>query len=393
MNFSLFNYSDLQLWNHSSFLIQNAPKPDDDSDTERSFHIYLYAFTMFLSFMANSSLVLVIMCTKSLRTKFNFFVVNFSLVNLLIPCFCMWLHLVYHLDKGQWRFGEFFCRINEFIQVLVVCVSNLTLTVTVLDRFLATLHSPLQKYTQDHVVIVMLFVWISGTLLSLPYILYTRFLEFNWIGGHERLCQAHFPSIESRRAYVTIFCLLGYVLPMLVMFFLISVALRRPLGVTRDNMTQEDRMRCQMKRRALHYVFTVLIVFFLCWSPQQFLMLWDVFRDRGLHAKLPKNIRQYSFYSYYMAYASSCVYPFLYMTFNKGFRFAINQLLHCSKQPRADMHSPVMEINDQNIEDGNLDSFDSCSLQNTNDPDMASRPTGNLSTVATIEGHDQTSKL
>lgn len=116
MNFSLFNYSDLQLWNHSSFLIQNAATPNDDSDTERSFHIYLYAFTMFLSFMVNSSLVLVIMCTKSLRTKFNFFVVNFSLVNLLIPCFCMWLHLVYHLDKGQWRFGEFFCRINEFIQ-------------------------------------------------------------------------------------------------------------------------------------------------------------------------------------------------------------------------------------------------------------------------------------
>ena len=139
--------------------------------------------------------------------------------------------------------------------VLVVCVSNLTLTVTILDRFLATLHSPLQKYTQDHVVIVMLFVWISGTLLSLPYILYTRFLEFNWIGGHERLCQAHFPSIESRRAYVTIFCLLGYVLPMLVMFFLISVALRRPQGVNRDNMTQEDRMRCQMKRRVSRFLF------------------------------------------------------------------------------------------------------------------------------------------
>ena len=48
---------------------------------------------------------------------------------------------------------------------------------------------------------------------------------------------------------------------------------------------------------------------------------------------------------------------------------------------------------DQNIEDVNLDSFDSCSLQNTNDPDVTSGPTGNLSTVATIEGHDQTSKL
>ena len=117
----------------------------------------------------------------------------------------------------------------------------------------------------------MLLVWISGTLLSLPYILYTRFLEFDWIGGHERLCQVHFPSIESRRAYVTIFCLLGYVLPMLVMFFLISVALRRPQGVTRDNMTQEDRMRCQMKRRVSRFLF---FIFYLC--SQCILNLWEI---------------------------------------------------------------------------------------------------------------------
>lgn len=132
--------------------------------------------------------------------------------------------------------------------VLVVCVSNLTLTVTIIDRFLATLQSPLQKYTQDHMVIVMLIVWVFGMLLSLPYILYTRFIEFDWIGGHERLCQAHFPSMESRRAYVTIFCLVGYVLPMLVMFFLISVSLRRP-GVPNDSMPREERTRCKMRRR------------------------------------------------------------------------------------------------------------------------------------------------
>jgi hypothetical protein len=48
--------------------------------------------------------------------------------------------------------------------------------------------------------------------------------------------------------------------------------------------------------------------------------------------QLPKNIRQYSFYSFYVAYASSCVYPFLYITYNKGFRFAINQILGCKQR-------------------------------------------------------------
>lgn len=138
----------------------------------------------------------------------------------------------------------------NIFSVLVVCVSNFTLAVTVLDRFLATLQSPLLKYTQGHQTIVMLIVWISGILLSLPFILYTKFLEFDWIGGHETICSAHFPSIEARRAYITTLSLLGFVLPMLVMFFLISVSLRRP-SVSTDNMAREERLRYQMKRRVI----------------------------------------------------------------------------------------------------------------------------------------------
>lgn len=114
MNLSQSNFSMYQFLRKSSVHFNNGDS--ETSDSENTFQIYLYAFTMFLSFFANMTLVFIILSTKSLRTKFNFFVVNFSLVNLLIPTFCMWLHLVYHLDKGQWRFGAFFCRINKFIQ-------------------------------------------------------------------------------------------------------------------------------------------------------------------------------------------------------------------------------------------------------------------------------------
>ncbi|XP_062620448.1 substance-P receptor-like [Saccostrea cucullata] len=388
MNLSHLDFAALRrLLSNSSINLKN-----DDSDTsnlERTFQIYLYAFTMFLSFFANFSLIAVVLSAKSLRTKFNFFVVNFSFVNLLIPTFCMWLHLIFHLDKGQWRFGPFFCKINIFLQVLVVCVSNFTLTVTVLDRFLATFSSPLQKYTQDHVIIVMLVVWISGLVLSLPYIFYTKFSEFNWIGGHERLCQAHFPSMEARRAYVTIFSLLGYVLPVLVMFFLMSISLRST-DIPNDSMEREVRIRCQMKRRALHYVFTVLIVFFLCWSPQQFLMLWDVFRERTLHTKLPKGIHQYSFYSYYVAYASSCVYPILYMTFNKGFRYAITQILR-RKRHTTKGNTMVTDLGGQN--DGfenDIDSFETLE-KDSGVEQVQLQPTNQVQVIATIEEQTQAS--
>lgn len=154
-----------------------------------------------------------------------------------------------------------------------------------------------------------------------------------------------------------------------------------------------------MRRRALHYVFTVLIVFFLCWSPQQFLMLWDVFRDRGLNAKLPKNIREYSFYSFYVAYASSCVYPILYMTYNKGFRFAVKQILRCKRQINTDADVTSMEIGEQFSTVNNVDSFDISTVRMDTDDHIESCPAASgLSAepkldIATIDGHLQTSKM
>lgn len=154
-----------------------------------------------------------------------------------------------------------------------------------------------------------------------------------------------------------------------------------------------------MRRRALHYVFTVLLVFFLCWSPQQFLMIWDVFRDRGLHAKLPKNIREYSFYSFYVAYASSCVYPILYMTYNKGFRFAVKQILHCKGQIHTNADENTIEMGEQIPAVNNMDSFDISTVRMDIDDHVPSSPTtSGLSaepqlTIATIDGHLKTSKM
>ncbi|KAK3091224.1 hypothetical protein FSP39_018073 [Pinctada imbricata] len=82
--------------------------------------------------------------------------------------------------------------------------------------------------------------------------------------------------------------------------------------------------------QALRLLLTILLVFFLCWTPQQSLLIWDVYRPRN--TKLPGGIRSYVYWAYYVAYSSTCLYPIIYMSFNKSFRHALKNLISPRRQ-------------------------------------------------------------
>lgn len=74
---------------------------------------YLLAFIVAL--LGNLCVITVILRTKSLRTKFNMYIVNLALADLMIPLFCMWIQLVASLNM-QWILGKFLCKIHTFVQ-------------------------------------------------------------------------------------------------------------------------------------------------------------------------------------------------------------------------------------------------------------------------------------
>ncbi|OWF48460.1 G-protein coupled receptor 54 [Mizuhopecten yessoensis] len=211
-------------------------------------------------------------------------------------------------------------------KMLVVTVCVFTLTVIVVDRFFATLYPRCLVITQAHQVTVIVLIWILGTLLALPWLLYTRYSEYDWIGGHEVLCQAHFPSEDSRKAYVTVSVVIGYVLPVIVMFILLVVTMIKS-APPKVPMTEQRKSFDNMKQKAVTMILTVLVVFFVCWSPPQFERLWDVYRYKGPGAKVGKNnlpmgIHAMTYASFYIAYFSSSIYPLVYIGFNGCFRHA-----------------------------------------------------------------------
>ena len=98
-----------------SDLFRNA-KTHEMPLQEKTIKIFAYVVAITISFFGNMTLMVVILSTKSLRTKFNYYILNLAVADILVPLSCMWLHLVNDFYPSKWILGSFFCRINTFSQ-------------------------------------------------------------------------------------------------------------------------------------------------------------------------------------------------------------------------------------------------------------------------------------
>lgn len=127
-----------------------------------------------------------------------------------------------------------------------VTVSVESLTAVVLNRFLSAVARTFTSVTQTRYKLTIFLIWLMGVVLSLPWLLYTSLVEFDWAGGHERYCVEIFPSKSSRTVYVTFFTCCVYAAPLSLMLILTTVTLAHPPPTPSAPTSQ---MALQMKKR------------------------------------------------------------------------------------------------------------------------------------------------
>lgn len=115
-NFSSFHFDLKQFQNFSLSDLLGDKDGLHMPSGEKNAKIFAYAVAIFMSFFGNLLLIIVIASTKSLRTKFNYYILNLAVANILVPLTCMWLHLMHDFNRAQWTLGPFFCRIHTFSQ-------------------------------------------------------------------------------------------------------------------------------------------------------------------------------------------------------------------------------------------------------------------------------------
>ncbi|XP_060578180.1 QRFP-like peptide receptor isoform X2 [Ruditapes philippinarum] len=334
---------------NGTFDIDEYLKKDKESDFDIGIKYGLNILSFIVAFIGNLCIIIVILKTKSLRTKFNLYIVNLAIADFLMPTICMWIYMV-NSSRDQWLLGSFLCKIHTFVQVTIVCTSVFTLTTVTLDRFLATVCPSAVWITQKCQPLAIVIIWISALSIAVPWIVYQFYAEFDWIGGHEIVCQSKFPSEQARKNYYVAFFTIVFIVPLFLMFTLIIITIVKGDAVPRHSSTEIETYQ-ETRRKAVYMTLTVVIVFCVCWTPQQSLLLWDACRDHRDRFKKQPDIKSLHNITLYMAYSSSAINPIIYYLYNKCFRHALYTLLKTRcKGDHSDMSiAPVPEPIEMNV--------------------------------------------
>lgn len=94
-----------------------APDPPEIPTWEIGLKITFYIPSIVINLVGNSLVILILVFNKKMRTTTNLLILNLSVSDIFVACFCSWIHLVSQVTAGnQWLFGAFMCKFSSFAQ-------------------------------------------------------------------------------------------------------------------------------------------------------------------------------------------------------------------------------------------------------------------------------------
>jgi len=109
---------------YDPYFVQNISAismPKDIPVWEVSIKVVFYAIGFLLALVGNIIVILIVVLNKRMKTTTNVFLLNLAVSDLMVGCFCMWVHLGNSITK-EWPFGEYVCKVNTFMQGTVLRV-------------------------------------------------------------------------------------------------------------------------------------------------------------------------------------------------------------------------------------------------------------------------------
>lgn len=307
----------------------------------------LLVIICFGALTGNVTLFVIIAKTPLLRTKGNLFILNLAVADLLIAVISIPITIVTIISE-DWVLGEKVCTASGFFTLLTFVASCVALTMISVNRYHAICHwiKYEKKYTRGACVVYVAGMWAIIIGLSVPPLF--GWAKFAYDKG-QSYCFVEWSSSKSYTIFMIVSCLFG---PVTVMTFCyvriykfkkasssnVQSSTQHPTTkiaphdvhrkgkVVRQSAVRSDRkLSCT--------IFTLVVVFVLCWSPFACIMLLQVFFD----VRVP---RWADFGSLVLGYANSFCNVFVYNATNKQIRSRYVRLLGC-KRNRAHVGSQL----------------------------------------------------
>ncbi|XP_034548213.1 KISS1 receptor b isoform X2 [Notolabrus celidotus] len=281
-----------------------------------------FGLIMLVGLVGNSLVIHVVTKHQQMKTVTNFYIVNLATTDILFLVCCVpFTATLYPLPS--WIFGEFMCRLVNYLQQVTAQATCITLSAMSVDRCYVTLY-PLQSLrhrTPRMALAISVSIWIGSLLLSIPVAVYQRLEDGYWFGP-QTYCSEVFPSAHLQRAFIIYSFLAVYLLPLLTITACYAFMLKRmgqpsvnPIDSGYQLQTQVARAAA-VRARVSRMVVVMVVLFLICWGPIQICILLQAF-----------GLRSYALYKlkiwgHCMSYSNSSVNPLVYAFMGNNFRKA-----------------------------------------------------------------------
>ena len=262
-----------------------------------------YSLIFAFALVGNALIVIIITRKRSMQTVINVFILSLAISDLLIVFFCIPFTLIDTITV-DWVLGSFMCKALNYITMVAIAASILTLTVIVFER-----HHPIcypfrarMIQTPKRTVLLVSIVWGMSIVFASPLI--TVLTVFEHYGEYSlessKFCREMWANKRQKRRFTLLLFVFLYIILLFIMVILY-------LQVTH---------RLWIRKAVAPFNVTVVVLFAICWLPyhtvslaRDFSQLEDVGPNRLLLAVVQL-----------IALSNSFNNPILYMFLNDSFK-------------------------------------------------------------------------
>ena len=295
----------------------------DEETTLKGVQTTAYCIVLLLSLVGNTLIILVVYRNPRMWNTSNYLIVNMAASDLLLPFFAVPRMIVEVLaGRERWLIGGtaglVLCKLAYFLQDVSTAVSVQSLLAITAERFYAVMYPLKATSMKSNIRYIIPIIWLTAAGLHAPYLQVFKFCLDN---GNLYCCQRWTMSVESQLIYFVLILSLVFGVPLITIIILYAGIVYKlfrqklPPGA-RNSITQNQRnRRDRQNRNILKMAVTVVVIFFLCFSPLVILALLLTTQSIGnCKAELYRIIAKF------LAQSNCAMNAFVYYFFNSQFR-------------------------------------------------------------------------
>uniref|UniRef100_A0A2R8ZHL5 C-C motif chemokine receptor 2 n=2 Tax=Pan paniscus TaxID=9597 RepID=A0A2R8ZHL5_PANPA len=279
----------------------------------------LYSLVFIFGFVGNMLVVLILINCKKLKCLTDIYLLNLAISDLL---FLITLPLWAYSAANEWVFGNAMCKLFTGLYHIGYFGGIFFIIFLTIDRYLAIVHAvfALKARTVTFGVVTSVITWLVAVFASVPGIIFTKCQKEDSV----YVCGPYFPR-GWNNFHTIMRNILGLVLPLLIMVICYSGILKTLL-----------RCRNEKKRhRAVRVIFTIMIVYFLFWTPYNIVILLNTFQEFfGLsNCESTSQLDQATQVTETLGMTHCCINPIIYAFVGEKFRSLFHIALGCRIAP------------------------------------------------------------